>query len=103
MPEEIEPKGFIDRFVKSINFSNIFDNINDPKVSHVSSSAAVGHSPENSSHRVSDSDAATDQGTDENKRVSLSLSGMHCASCAGIIERSLKSSRCQRSECKLCR
>ncbi len=90
LPEEIEPKGFIDRFVKSINFSNIFDNINDPKVSHVSSSAAVGHSPENSSHRVSDSDAATDQGTDENKRVSLSLSGMHCASCAGIIERSLK-------------
>jgi len=26
----------------------------------------------------------------ENKRISLSLSGMHCASCAGIIERSLR-------------
>ena len=89
LPEEIEPKSFIDRFVKSINFSNIFDNISGPK-DNASSSTALEHQLDNTPHTVPEGNDPIDHGIDENKRVSLSLFGMHCASCAGIIERFLK-------------
>lgn len=90
LPEEIEPKSFVDRFVKSINFSNIFDNIGGHKEPQISSPVALDHQSENMNHEMPEGNDSPSNRTDDNKRVSLSLSGMHCASCAGIIERSLK-------------
>ncbi|MCL5411051.1 MAG: heavy metal translocating P-type ATPase [Patescibacteria group bacterium] len=89
LPEEIEPKGFIDRFVKSVNFSNIFDTVIGNKGAVSPSGAIVGGGEEIQSP-ISNVMDLTEHGSDKNKRVSLSLSGMHCSSCAGIIERSVK-------------
>ncbi|MDP2708865.1 MAG: heavy metal translocating P-type ATPase [bacterium] len=76
-----DSQSFIDQLAKSANLSNLFDKI-------------MG--AEKKSIIISDKPAAKPAGAPEakelsaNKRISLSLSGMHCASCANIIERSLK-------------
>ena len=81
LPEQIEPKNFIDKFIKNINVAHLFeisDNSKQPgQIDNIS---------------LNDNMAVNQTSTilDSNKRISLSLSGMHCASCAGIIERSLK-------------
>lgn len=86
LPEQIEPKSFIDKFIKSIDVAHIFE-VSSGSVSgasqtesHTNTLALESKAPETSKM----------VGQDTNKRASLSLSGMHCASCAGIIERSLK-------------
>lgn len=83
LPENIEPKGFIDRFIKGIDVAHIFD------ASRESSDLPkIASSAEHSDSVIPNVEENT--GSDGNKRISLSLSGMHCASCAGIIERSLQ-------------
>lgn len=83
LPEEVEPKNFVDKFINSINFSNMFVAASDGKNDH------SGHS-EMSGGAASAPESKEEAALDGNKQVAFSLSGMHCSSCAGIIERSLK-------------
>ena len=48
------------------------------------------HSSASHSTDIASHDHREDNSQSANKRISLSISGMHCASCAGIIERALK-------------
>jgi len=77
-----EAKGYLEQLVKTAKFFNVFDSVpmNTPKESDkpVLSPAAAGLVP---LHHTEGQ---------KQQRVSLSLSGMHCTSCANIIERSLK-------------
>ncbi len=78
LPEEAHEKNkFIDNFLKIINSSKFLD------ISGTQNSAdgSLG-GPVAKNSEVQEKDI--------NKRVHLSLTGMHCASCAGIIEKSLK-------------
>ncbi|TSC93823.1 MAG: Cu2+-exporting ATPase [Candidatus Berkelbacteria bacterium Athens1014_28] len=84
LPENIEPKGFIDRFIKGIDVSHIFD------ISRDNSNSAKELESQSEAQDSTGSGSASGSDSDPDKRVSLSLSGMHCASCAGIIEKSLK-------------
>lgn len=85
------PKGteksedFIDRLLKSVNFLNILDNktSGDQRISL----SAGNNSLENNQDVEEEVNEEELSGT---QKVNLSLFGMHCSSCAGIIERSLK-------------
>ena len=85
LPKQVEPKNFIDKFIKSINIAHIFELPGD-------------HNTSDSTEDISDKSELTDHdpvaldygSKNASARVSLSISGMHCASCAGIIERSLR-------------
>ena len=82
--------GFIDQLINSANFSHLFDAV----VGGEKKSAPLqkqDSQPEQivSSDKKSPADQTIKSG-ESNKRVSLSLFGMHCSSCANIIERSLK-------------
>lgn len=79
--DDSKAKSFIDSLIKSISLSNLFDAVSGNGLNGAISISADGESTKTPTLTT---------GTDINKRVSLSLSGMHCASCAGIIERSLK-------------
>jgi len=77
--KEVEAEDYIQKFVNSQNFIQLLDKVNNSseiskETRHISSSIQK------------------DQNVKENsaKRVNLSLSGMHCASCALIIEKALK-------------
>ncbi len=79
-----EAKGFLEQLVKSAKFFNVFDQVsseqaNPPRTQPSQTQAlAMAATP------------ATIESNSKSRKISLSLSGMHCASCAGIIERSLK-------------
>jgi len=81
LPGHIEPKNFIDKFIKSLSVTNIFE--------------LSGSSSENKQEVLPNSEPSgvtkdKPENADYSKRISLALSGMHCASCAGIIERAVK-------------
>jgi Cu+-exporting ATPase len=79
--DDSKAKTFIDSLIKSISLSNLFDAVSgNGSNSNISISAG--------GEQVKSSEISSGKNT--NARISLSLSGMHCASCAGIIERSLK-------------
>ncbi|HCU71174.1 MAG TPA: heavy metal translocating P-type ATPase [Candidatus Moranbacteria bacterium] len=85
LPEEEEGlKNFVDTLVKSANFSNLFDAL--LSKGETTSPTQQVSSEENSGQSAQRENIAKDA----HKRTSLSLSGMHCASCAGLIERAIK-------------
>lgn len=76
-------KNYLEQLVKSVNLFKVFDQLGTEQGStSLAKPAMVG---------LPSSPALTPMsGSGENRKVNLSLSGMHCASCAGIIEKSLK-------------
>ena len=83
VPEGMEQsKGYIEQLIKSTQFFNVFDRMAERQ----NNGPATSKSAEVPSTQAA-SIKTESSGT---KKVSLSLSGMHCTSCAGIIERSLK-------------
>jgi len=85
--DQQESKQYLDQLSKTSNFSSLFDFFtgSDKKI--------VNQSTSQEEHRLmSEKSEATQSSTttNQNKRASLSLSGMHCSSCANIIEKSLK-------------
>lgn len=74
--KEAEAGDYIQKFVKSQNFIHLFDGVQ--KQSEPSQTKQITSTPVSSA------------APQAQKRVQLSLSGMHCSSCALIIEKSLK-------------
>ena len=79
--DDSKAKSFIDSLIKSISISGLFDAISGNSSNSNINISTDGETPKNIS---------IVRGKNVSARISLSLSGMHCASCAGIIERSLK-------------
>lgn len=78
LPEEINEKNtFIDSFLKIVNSPKFLDISSTQNMAEQSTDRVIVKQPE-----IAEKDV--------NKRIHLSLNGMHCASCASIIERSLK-------------
>ena len=78
LPERAQEKSkFIDNFLKIINSPKFLDIGGNQDTSEETMARAIAKSAELPK-------------SDVNKRVQLSLNGMHCASCASIIERSIK-------------
>ncbi len=78
LPEGTQEKNkFIDNFMKIINSPKFLDISGHQDSGEEFTSQTIAKQPE-----ITHSDL--------NKRIQLSLSGMHCSSCASIIERSLK-------------
>lgn len=86
LPEEIEPRNFVNKFIDSVNFSNMF------APDSIQKNNQLDHSnmPNMSANENSGLEPKQEASSDGNKQVALSLSGMHCSSCAGIIERALR-------------
>ncbi|OGK20691.1 copper-translocating P-type ATPase [Candidatus Roizmanbacteria bacterium RIFCSPHIGHO2_02_FULL_37_13b] len=77
--KEVEAEDYIHRFVKSQNFIHLLDGVNGSHEESVQTQQIL--SPMQNTPEMKNSNGS--------KRVSLSLSGMHCTSCALIIEKSL--------------
>ncbi|KKU55590.1 MAG: Heavy metal translocating P-type ATPase [Candidatus Moranbacteria bacterium GW2011_GWE1_49_15] len=78
-------KKFVDHFLKSANFSSLLDIF------------SAEHKGENGDSKIEENTVKLENRKpvsagekDANRRISLSLFGMHCSSCANIIERSVK-------------
>ncbi len=82
--DEKAPQGFIDQFVRTLDFSNTFHFLGGPR-SKPSGATAL-------SAEVRSVEGVTPKVVSKNqiRKLALSLIGMHCASCANIIERSIK-------------
>jgi len=78
--KEVEAENYIQKFVKSQSFIHLLDGVNGSHETAIETKQM--NSPLKSSTETKE--------TNSFKRVSLSLSGMHCTSCALIIEKSLK-------------
>lgn len=91
IPENIDSDNFINKFLSSINFFSTFDAF---------SNNGNGESKNNNgSDKELHKDTVSteipeklkkEKVAEKNARVSLSVTGMHCASCSAIIERTLK-------------
>lgn len=95
VPEnDIASQNFIEQLVKSTNLSNLFDKIMgaEKKDNFPTKEGSRGLTSPADAEALADKPTPPLEGGSKsaNKRISLSLSGMHCASCANIIERSLK-------------
>lgn len=75
-------QGYIEQLIKSARFFNAFDQLNSAQSSNIINSKQ--------DKELCSAGTETVREGAKSQRISLSLSGMHCASCAGIIERSLK-------------
>lgn len=78
--KEVEAENYIQKFVKSQNFIHLLDGVNtahEMTSDMIHTTAPARYSSETKEINTS-------------KRIHLSLSGMHCTSCAFIIEKSLK-------------
>lgn len=76
-----DQKTFVEQFIKNVDFSNLFHLVGDKNIVEKNDSVSI-------------SDPVIKNITDSHdkiadKKISLSLSGMHCSSCAAIIERTL--------------
>jgi len=82
---EETPQGFAERFISSVNFSDLFHwaGLGQPKHSAILPSADASVSSGAEAHTKSETKST-------NRKAPLSLVGMHCASCALIIEKALK-------------
>lgn len=91
VPEnDVVAQGFIDQLVNATNVSRLFDAVvgdGRKNVQTATQAATPGQIAESSAHLT---EGVTEKKGDSNKRVSLSLFGMHCSSCANIIEKQLK-------------
>jgi len=91
---DTEAKKFVDHLVSASNMAHLFDvivgsGVKDTAPEHILPSQTVGvngKKDEGTTQKIS----VENDSKNENKRVSLSLFGMHCSSCANIIERQLK-------------
>ncbi|MBI5421945.1 copper-translocating P-type ATPase, partial [Candidatus Peregrinibacteria bacterium] len=83
--EQEAPQGLIDHLVRSIDFSNLFHLLGGQGAK--SASTVAGTMPLTQAGQVvlSKPDVKS-----QNRKLALSLVGMHCASCATIIEKSIK-------------
>lgn len=83
MPGEqaLNTPGNIQRLLQSINVFNVFEQENKTQILKADQNLKTQASPEM---------AQADAGVNANKRLQLGLSGMHCTSCAGLIEKALK-------------
>lgn len=79
-----DSRGFWEQFVKTASFFNIFDYPNHSQEEIISKHGVVQVDVPSSAKPVESGAIGA------KRKISLSLSGMHCASCAGIIERSLR-------------
>jgi Cu+-exporting ATPase len=87
IPENIDSDNFINKFLGSINFFNAFDSF--------LSQDKINQDKDKDLKKEKDSKTVIEKtltlsSVEKNKRVSLSITGMHCASCSSIIERTLK-------------
>lgn len=80
IPEDMDSDNFIKKFLSSINFFTVFDSLRGQK-----NGKNFEQETDNADKKISVKNII-----EKNKRISLSISGMHCASCAAIIERTLK-------------
>lgn len=86
VPQEIkESPELIKQLLTSIEFPITTEGILSSSNGHVQNAGKI--SPDRT---LQNNEVPTSIPNHEKKRVSLSLSGMHCSSCAGLIERSLK-------------
>ena len=83
LPKGIEEKSkdYIESVFRSINFSTLLNRVTNSETLPLSNGKANLPTPQ---------ETKTDEEADQNKRVQLALSGMHCTSCSHIIERGLK-------------
>jgi len=89
VPEEgFKSNSFFDHLAKSANLSNLFDKIIGVEKKPTSSLVQDAKEEKNIPTPARQSQSVAVSG--QNKRINLSLFGMHCSSCAGIIEKSLK-------------
>lgn len=87
IPEDREKaKQFLEQLSKTANFANLFEFISGDRKNI---GLPVKPNQENQAEKPI-TDKLPLSISDQNKRLSLSLSGMHCSSCANIIEKSLK-------------
>lgn len=86
-----QAKGFVDQLFSASSIAHLFDAVigGSKKSEQLTAKAAIS-APIDSIQKVAPLPTAENKNADENKRVSLSLFGMHCSSCANIIERQLK-------------
>src|SRR3990167_6400626 len=82
-----EPNSFIAKLSSAANLSKLFDAVNGSD-DHASHTLAAEHNTKTTNSTMP-AEAVNSSGIC-NGRVNLSISGMHCASCAGLIERSLR-------------
>ncbi len=83
-----EAKSFIDQLVNASSMAHLFDAVIGSDKKTIANKTETKQI-ENPANAVS-TNVATSKDADPNKRISLSLFGMHCSSCANIIERQLK-------------
>jgi len=76
-----ELKGFVDKLASAGNLSKLFDLVNDQEKPEYQTTTTVP---------LIATQASTTVAAGEKGRVSLSISGMHCTSCAGLIEKAVK-------------
>lgn len=79
--KENEAGKFIDKFIKSINFTSLLDIFSNNSHNMINMTA-----PQNKSEKTPSSQTKLST----RLKVNLAISGMHCASCALIIEKALK-------------
>ena len=85
VPEGMEhSKEYVDQLLRSAQFVNTLERLNDKQDASISSKTPIGA---NSNTLMAEEKKGTGTGI---QKINLSLSGMHCTSCAAIIERSLK-------------
>ncbi|MDD5083411.1 MAG: heavy metal translocating P-type ATPase [Candidatus Moranbacteria bacterium] len=84
---DMQARGFVDQLVNATNLSHLFDAVVGGDQNNTLSQHSIAAASENKMVSDATNSAAPDS---SNKRVSLSLFGMHCSSCANIIERQLK-------------
>jgi copper-(or silver)-translocating P-type ATPase len=82
-----ELKSYLENLVKSANFLKLFEAVGGEAANGQEQKIKLGGNVSAEHLPVA---AAVVVGKNSNARVSLSLSGMHCSSCAGLIERALK-------------
>lgn len=88
-----QAKNFVDQLVTASSISHLFDVVigGNKKDGQILQAAKTISAPIDSIQKVASIESNQEiKNADPNKRVSLSLFGMHCSSCANIIERQLK-------------
>lgn len=85
LPKGIEDKSkdYIESVFRSINFSTLLNRVTSSDAAPLTNGIAKNLSPKLAEEEE-------DVPADQSKRIQLALSGMHCTSCAHIIERGLK-------------
>ncbi len=82
-PGQEATKNYLEQLVKSANLFRVFDRFGGAQEEAVLANSGLNRHPAKTA-------VMPGTGSGENRKINLSLSGMHCASCAGIIERSLR-------------